>query len=182
MSYQIHAFFSFNNYFYNPFFFAVLVSDDEWTLLDDLPDLENVVLESDARRVSPADTPSKRLVPSKKRKPSDEGRKDGKGRGKKTRKGLALRHFTFFYSLLAAAVYFCNEIIVKRLSRGHCDNPTDVCNLLSVAGSESINNKEGLCMSIGAMCAFCRNCVEIVNSRMKSNNKLIIRVNFFLCL
>ena len=103
-------------------------------LVDDLPDLENVVLESDARRVSPADTPRKRLVPSKKRKASDEGRKDGKGRGKKTRKGLALRHFTFFDSLLAAALYFCNEIIVKRLPRGHCDNPNDVCNLLSVAG------------------------------------------------
>ena len=40
------------------------------------------------------------------------------------------------------------------------------------------NNKEGLCLSIGAMCAFCRNCVEIVNARMKSNNKLTIRVNF----
>ena len=52
------------------------------------------------------------------------------------------------------------------------------CSIFQIEANEGTNNKEGLCMSTGAMCAFCRNCLEIVNSRMKSNNKLTIRVNF----
>ena len=69
----------------------------------------------------------------KKKKASDEGHKD-KGKGKKTRKGLTLKHFTFFNSVVTAALYFFNELIVKRLSKGHCDNRNDVSKFLSVAG------------------------------------------------
>ena len=50
------------------------------------------------------------------------------------------------------------------------------CAIFEIEGIHT--NKEGLCMSIGAICAFCRNCVEIFNARMKSNNILTITVNF----
>ena len=135
MLYQIHVclFFIFNNYFYTHFFFAVVLSDDEWPLFGELPELEDVTSDSDVRRESLSNTPPKRLAFSKKRKASDEGHKD-KGKGKKTRKGLTLKHFTFFNSVVTAALYFFNEIIVKRLSKGYCDNRNDVSKFLSVAG------------------------------------------------
>ena len=77
-------------------------------------------------------------------------------------------------------------ITLKRLLGFECSNfrlfcivfgfEITSCAIFELQGIDT--NKEGLCMSIGAMCAFCRNCVEIVNARMKSNNKLTIRVNF----
>ena len=111
-----------------------MLSDDELSLFDDLPELEDVASGSDVRRVSLSNTPPKRLLVSKKRKASGEGHKD-KGKGKKTRKGSTLKNFTFFNSVVTAALYFFNEIIVKRLSKGHCDNRNYISTFLCVAGA-----------------------------------------------
>ena len=75
----------------------------------------------------------KQAESTKKRKASVEGPMEDKRRAKKTRKGLSLRKFTLFDSIIAGALYFCNEVIVKRLSKPKWDSPTDICQFLSLA-------------------------------------------------